>query len=141
MTSRPIIKHLDIIEVFCWRGFPSLEDVTADFLLFQAPQEGLDRRVILTVASATHTREQAMRLAEPMPFISQKSRKPPAFFFDFLNDDMRMLRVLFEYAHEGISNLLNQLRLLFPCGTRRDLLIHVWHVVVSHDFIVAGRPQ
>ncbi len=70
MASRSIIKHLDIIEEFGSRGFTSFEDVPAYFLLLETTEEGLDHRVILTVSSATHAGEQAMRLAEPIPFVT-----------------------------------------------------------------------
>ena len=74
MASRPIIKHLNIIEYFCSRCFTGFEDVAAYFLLLQATKEGLDRRVIITVPSATHAWYQTMRLAEPIPFIAAELR-------------------------------------------------------------------
>lgn len=47
----------------------------ASYCLFlQSPEEGFDRPVILTVTLATHAGEQAMRLAEPIPFIVTKLR-------------------------------------------------------------------
>ncbi len=53
MASRPIIKHLNIIEDFCSRHFTGFKDVATDFLLLQTPEERLDRRIIITVPSAT----------------------------------------------------------------------------------------
>ena len=74
MTSRPIIKHLNIIEYFCSCHLTSFEDVAAYFLLLEAPEERFHHRIIIAVPSATHAREQAMCLAEPIPFIAAKLR-------------------------------------------------------------------
>jgi len=43
MASRPIIKHLNIIEYFRSRCFTGFEDVATYFLLLQAAEEGLHR--------------------------------------------------------------------------------------------------
>lgn len=70
MASRPIIKHLNIIEDFCSRHFAGFEDMASDFLLLQTPEEGLDGRIIITVSPPTHAREQPMQLTKPSPLIT-----------------------------------------------------------------------
>jgi hypothetical protein len=74
MASRPVIKHPYLIEYFCSRGFTGFEDVAAYFLLLEATEEGLYHRIIITVPFATHAWQQAMRLAEPIPFIAAELR-------------------------------------------------------------------
>lgn len=74
MASRPIIKPLNIIEYCCSRFFSGFEDVARYFFLLQAPEEGLDHRIIITVPSATHAGEQPMRLAETIPFLATELR-------------------------------------------------------------------
>ena len=120
MASRPMIKHLNIIEDCRSRGFTSFKDVASDFLLLQTAEEGLDGRVIMTISSATHAREQAMRLTEPIPFVTTVLRT-----LIRVNNDV-LLGLASPNSHQqGIQhNFLGQGRLHGPADDPAGVQIH-----------------
>ena len=72
MASRPIIKHLNILEKCCSWGFTSFKDVASYFLLLEALEEGFNHRIIITVPSTLHAWNHALGLTGPISIIAGK---------------------------------------------------------------------
>lgn len=69
------------------------------------------------------------------------TRTPPVLLIDLLNHDMDVFRIFPQHTNQGIGNVFDQFGLLPSGGTFRNLNIYVWHIIVSHDFILASRTK
>jgi hypothetical protein len=70
MTTRSIVKRVDVITDIGERQFTILVDLLLDALFLQAAEEGLRDGIVPTVALATHARLEPIGSTEPSPRVA-----------------------------------------------------------------------
>ncbi len=71
-----------------------------------------------------HTLAYSFRFA---PFVGKHSRVAPVLIVNLLNDDVSVLRLLFQDSHQRVREFPDDLVLLFAGCSARDLKIDVGH--------------